>query len=278
MITPIIHHPFTVQLGPLSLTGFGIAVVAAFAVAQHVSETELRRRGYDAAPIADLILAAVVGGLLGAKLYFVVILGNYNALFTRGGFVFWGGLIGGILAVMAAIRWKKIPQMRIFDLGGPAVAAAYAVGRTGCWAVGDDYGRPFSGLGAVMFPNGQPPSTVASMMAEFHTSFPQGTDPSKVVSVYPTQLYEVTLATIMFLILWRLRDHKHAEGWLFGVYCVLAGLERFIIEFFRAKDDRLLGGLTYAQGIALAFVAMGLVWMYLRRDVTPDKPGIYAKA
>jgi phosphatidylglycerol---prolipoprotein diacylglyceryl transferase len=278
MTNPIVHHPFVVQLGPLSLTGFGIAVVAAFAVAQHVSEEELGRRGHDTQPIADMILAAVIGGRLGAKLYYVVILKNYDALFTRGGFVFWGGLVGGIVAVMAVIRWKRIPMMRIFDVGGPAVAAAYAVGRTGCWAVGDDYGRPFSGFGSVVFPNGQPPTTVASMMADFHTVFPAGTDPSKLVSVYPTELYEVALATIMFLILWRLRDHKHAEGWLFGLYCVLAGFERFIIEFFRAKDDRLLGSLTYAQGIALAFVAMGFVWMYLRRDVTDKKPGIYAKA
>ena len=278
MISPIVHHPFIVQLGPLSLTGFGIAVVAAFAVAQYLSEVELHRRGHDTRAIADMILAAVIGGLLGAKLYYVVILGNHDALFTRGGFVFWGGLVGGILAVMAVIRWKKIPMMRIFDVGGPAVAAAYAVGRTGCWAVGDDYGRPFTGFGAVMFPNGQPPSTVASMVAEFHTKFPAGTDPSTVVSVYPTQLYEITLATIMFLILWRLRDHKHAEGWLFGVYCVLAGFERFIIEFFRAKDDRMLGGLTYAQAIALAFVVMGFAWMYFRRNVTRDKPGIYEKS
>ncbi|HEU4989800.1 MAG TPA: prolipoprotein diacylglyceryl transferase family protein, partial [Gemmatimonadaceae bacterium] len=138
MTSPIIHHPFVVQLGPLSLTGFGIAVVAAFGIAQYLSESELRRRGHDTSAIADMILAAVVGGLLGAKLYYVIILKNYDALFTRGGFVFWGGLIGGILAVMAVIRWKKIPMMRIFDVGGPAVAAAYAVGRTGCWAVGDD--------------------------------------------------------------------------------------------------------------------------------------------
>ncbi len=276
MTNPIVHHPLVLHLGPLSLTGFGIAVVAAFGVAQYVSEAELGRRGHDTRPIADMILAAVIGGLLGAKLYYVVILKNYDALFTRGGFVFWGGLVGGILAVMAVIRWKKIPMMRIFDVGGPAVAAAYAVGRTGCWAVGDDYGRPFTGLGSVVFPHGQPPSTVASMMADFHTKFPPGTDPSKLVSVYPTELYEITLATIMFFILWRLRDHKHAEGWLFGVYCVLAGLERFVIEFFRSKDDRFLGGLTYAQGIALAFVVMGFVWMYLRRNVTDRSPGIYA--
>ncbi len=275
MTNPIVHHPFVVQLGPLSLTGFGIAVVTAFGIAQFLAEHELDRRGHDTRAIADMILAAVVGGLLGAKLYYVIILKNYDALFTRGGFVFWGGLIGGTLAVMAVIRWKKIPMLRIFDVGGPAVAAAYAVGRTGCWAVGDDYGRPFSGFGSVVFPNGSPPTTVASMMAEFHTRFPAGTDPAKLVSVYPTELYEVALGFTMFLILWRMRDHKHAEGWLFGVYCVLAGLERFVIEFFRAKDDRFLGGLTYAQGIALVFVALGFVWMYLLRDATKKRPGIY---
>jgi phosphatidylglycerol:prolipoprotein diacylglycerol transferase len=99
-----------------------------------------------------------------------------------------------------------------------------------------------------------------------------------VLSVYPTQLYEVALGLVMFLVLWRLRDHKHAEGWLFGVYAVMAGLERFIIEFFRAKDDRLVMGLTYAQMIALAFVAFGVVWMMWRSRPGPGRPGIYPTA
>ncbi len=96
------------------------------------------------------------------------------------------------------------------------------------------------------------------------------------LSVFPTQLYEVALGLVMFGILWRWRDHDHAEGWLFGVYLVLAGLERFVIEFFRAKDDRLVIGLTYAQLIALAFVAMGVVWMMVRSKPGVGKAGIYA--
>jgi phosphatidylglycerol:prolipoprotein diacylglycerol transferase len=115
------------------------------------------------------------------------------------------------------------------------------------------------------------------MQRDFGVQFPPGTDPASIVAVYPTQLLEVALGVGMFFILWRLRDHKHAEGWLFGVYCVLAGLERFIVEFFRAKDDRILGGtLSLAQVIALAFMAMGAVWMWLRSDVGPSRPGIYA--
>jgi phosphatidylglycerol:prolipoprotein diacylglycerol transferase len=166
--------------------------------------------------------------------------------------------------------------MRTFDIAAPAIAAAYAVGRTGCWAVGDDYGRPWNGPLAVAFPQGMPPSTAAVMSAQFGASVAPGTPPWAVLSVHPTQLYEVALALIMFAVLWRLRDHRHAEGWLFGVYCVLAGAERFVVEFWRAKDDRLFGPLTTAQLIAVGFVILGVVWMRLRRDVGPGRPGIHA--
>ena len=98
----------------------------------------------------------------------------------------------------------------------------------------------------------------------FGVPFPAGAQPGTVLSVYPTQLYEVTLAMLMFLVLWRLRDHDHAEGWLFGAYMVLAGIERFLIEFLRAKDDRLVMGLTLAQVIAVLFVLGGLMWMRAR--------------
>ena len=278
LASPIVHHPLSYNVGPLAFTGFGVAVLLAFVVAQLVGQRELARRGHDPEPVSDMIFAAVIGGLLGAKLYYVIVLGNWDALFTRGGFVFWGGLIGGMLAVMVVIWRKHIPMMRIFDVGGPAVAAAYAVGRTGCWAVGDDYGKPWpGGFLAVEFPEGAPPSTVGIMQRDFGVQFPAGTDPGSIVAVYPTQLLEVGLAMVMFGILWRLRDHKHAEGWLFGVYCVLAGLERFIVEFFRAKDDRFLyGGLSLAQLIALGFMVLGAVWMWLRKDVTSSRPGIYA--
>jgi phosphatidylglycerol---prolipoprotein diacylglyceryl transferase len=111
----------------------------------------------------------------------------------------------------------------------------------------------------------------------FHMHFPAGMNPMQVVSVHPTQLYEVVLAFIMFLILWRLRDHAHAEGWLFGLYCVLAGTERFFMEIFRAKDDRFFGPFTTAQVFAVLFVIAGLIIMQLRRDVTERAPGIHAQ-
>jgi phosphatidylglycerol:prolipoprotein diacylglycerol transferase len=273
-MSPIIHQPFEFQLGPLSVTGFGIAMVLSFIIAQVICETESARRGHDPGPIADLVVASVVGGILGAKIYYAILTGS--SIFTRSGFVFWGGLVGGILATWLVMRHKKLPFTHISDLAAPGVAAAYAVGRTGCWAVGDDYGLPYDGPLAVAFPNGAPASTVATMSAEFGVQFPAGTPPDQVVSVYPTQLLQVALALGMFGLLWRLRDHKHAEGWLFGAYCALAGTERFLVEFLRAKDDRFFAGLTLAQLIALGFVGLGFAWMQARRMPGPGQPGIHA--
>lgn len=268
----IVHHPFQFSIGPLQFTGFGIAVVLGFMIAQSVSQAEMTRLGYDPAPISDMIFGAVIGGLLGAKLYFVIVLGNWDALFARGGFVFWGGLVGGAIGVLLVAWRKKVPIWTTLEVGAAALAAAYAVGRTGCWAVGDDYGRPWNGPLAVQFPEGAPPSTAGIMAREFGVSFPPGTDPNTVVAVHPTQLYEVSMALVMFAILWRLRRHTHAQGWLFGVYCVLAGIERFVVEFFRAKDDRLSFGLTVAQLIALAAIAIGVAILAARRSPRVPPP------
>jgi len=276
LFASITHHSFSYNFGRFQFTGFGLSVLMAFVIAQIVAQRELWRRGHDPQPISDLIFAAVIGGLLGAKIYYAILMQDAGALFSRAGFVFWGGLMGGIVAVLFVAKKKGLRLARIADVGGISVAAAYAIGRTGCWAVGDDYGRPWDGALAVKFPDGAPPSTVENMTRLFHVPVPPGMHPLDVVSVYPTQLFEVALGFIMFVILWRLRDHKHAEGWLFGAYCVLAGIERFIVEFFRAKDDRFFGIFTTAQVISILFVILGVAIMALRQRVTERASGIYA--
>ena len=104
-------------------------------------------------------------------------------------------------------------------------------------------------------------------LAEFHAHLPATLSPDTVVSVYPTQLLEVALGIVMFIILWRMRRHEHRAGWLFGLYCVLAGIERFIVEFFRAKGD-VVGPLTSAQWVALAIGAVGVLLLTTRRTTT----------
>jgi phosphatidylglycerol:prolipoprotein diacylglycerol transferase len=268
-MTPIEHIPFAYRIGPLEITGFGVAMLLAFVIGQLAATEELNRRGQDGEIMADVTVAAVIGGLLGAKLYYAMLVGDISAIFSRAGFVFWGGLIGGMAATAFVVMRKKASFAALSDAAAPGIAAAYAVGRTGCWAVGDDYGRPWDGPLAVMFPDGAPPSTVANLTSQFGLRGYEQFPPTQVLAVHPTQLYEVTMALVMFAILWRIRDHRHRMGWLFGAYCALQGTERFIVEFFRAKDDRIFGPFTIAQGIAVVFVSAGLAWMASRRGSEP---------
>lgn len=266
----IVHHPVSYKIGPLQFTGFGFAMLLSFVIGQIILQRELQRRGEDPSPAGDMIFAAVIGGLLGAKIYYAILMRDASSLTSRAGFVFWGGLIGGIIAVAAVVKWKKISIARMSDPVAVALPAAYAIGRTGCWAVGDDYGRPWNGLFSVVFPEGAPPSTVGNMTSMFGVKFPEGMAPNQVVAVHPTQIYEVVMGAIMFFIVLALRKHKHADGWLFGVYCFLAGVERFIVEFFRAKDDRFFAaGLTVAQLIAIGFALFGAIWIAIKWTPRP---------
>ena len=265
---PITHHPFNFAIGPVNLTGFGLAMMAAFGIAHWVTQEVLEQRGDDPAIMNDVTFAALVGTIVGAKIYYAILMHSVGALWGRGGFVFWGGFIGAVVLCAAVIRWRRQPFLRIADGAAVGIAAGYAIGRTGCWAVGDDYGRVWDGWLAVAFPQGLPPTTVQVMNQVYHAGLPASLPPDTVVGVYPTQLLEVVLGLVMFGVLWRLRHHAHAAGWLFGMYCVIAGAERFVVEFFRAKSD-MVGPLTSAQFVALGVMAMGAVLLTWRHTPAP---------
>jgi phosphatidylglycerol---prolipoprotein diacylglyceryl transferase len=269
MITPIEHHPFVFYLGRLGpITGFGIAMMAAFGIAHWVAQKVLETRGDDIEIMNDVTFAALIGTIIGGKVYFAINEQRFSALFSRAGFVYWGGFIGSVLLAWLVIRWRKQSFLRVADGAAVGIAAGYSIGRTGCWAVGDDYGRPYDGFLSVAFPDGAPPSTAGNMNQLFNAHLPASLPFNTVVSVYPTQLIEVVLGFVMFVVLWRLRRHTHGAGWLFGMYCLLAGVERFIVEFFRAKGD-MVGPLTSAQLIALLITAVGVVLLTTRRAPAP---------
>ena len=258
MINPIVHHTLSYNFGPINLTGFGLAMMAAFGVAHWVSQAVLQERGDDPLVMNDVTFAALLGTIIGAKVYYAILQGSVSALWGRAGFVFWGGFLGAVLACAAVIRWRRQPFLRVADACGVGIAAGYAIGRTGCWAVGDDYGRVWDGPLAVKFPEGIPPTTAQIMNQLYRAELPASIAPTTVMAVYPTQLLEVALGLVMFGILWRLRAHRHASGWLFGVYCLLAGTERFVVEFFRAKSD-MVGPVTSAQVVALGVAVAGIL-------------------
>jgi len=270
-------YPLIIHIGPLSVTGYGLMMMVAFLMAGYAMQKELQRRGENEEYAADIVVAAVIGGILGAKLWYVALTGDAGALLSRGGLVWYGGFLGGVGAVLFNGWRKRIPTTYTMDLGAPALALGYALGRVGCFLVQDDYGIPTSLPWGMKFPQGLPPTTAAELQ-RFHVSVPPNTPPWEVLAVHPTQLYEVALMLFAFWILWRIRIHRHAPGWLFGVYLVLAGTERFLVEFLRAKDDRVLGPFTIAQAtsVAIAIIGAPMIAKLRRRDapvpVTSSNP------
>jgi phosphatidylglycerol---prolipoprotein diacylglyceryl transferase len=260
----IVHHPFVVHVAGRTITGYGIALVIAFVTAWRVVYAECQRRGDEPEYAAEIVLAIAIVSFIGAKLSYAGLIGH-GPLWTRDGHTFWGGLIGGTVGYACWARVRGAPLWRYVDSIGIAVAAGYSVGRTGCWAIGDDYGRPWDGFLGVRFPAGAPPSTAETLATVFGVAPEPGVDRAAVLPVHPTQLYEVALGLAMFVWLWRYRRHGHRPGWLFGMYCVLAGAERVIIEFFRVAAARTSFGMSVAQVIAVGVMAVGIALMYLRR-------------
>ncbi len=261
-------------LGGQPITSFGVFMLLAFLTAGYVMRAELKRADEDPDKAWDLVFMAVIGGIVGAKGYYVLL--NWEQLladpvgsiFARGGLVWYGGFLLASILVILEIRRQQMSVPAVADMAAPALALAYAVGRIGCFMVGDDWGRPTDSIFGVKFPRGAPATTVHNIEEMFGITV----DPAliekhgQVVPVHPTQLYEVALSTLIFFVLWRIRDHGHRKGWLFLLWLVLAGLERFAVEFLRAKDDRFFGVLTLAQVISLAIVAFGVVGLLRMRN------------
>jgi phosphatidylglycerol:prolipoprotein diacylglycerol transferase len=266
-------EPVILRLGPLEISGFGLLMLAGFLAATWVIRRELLRRGLRGDYATEIFITSVIGGLLGAKLWYATLYGDPAALLERSGMVWWGGLLGGALLVLLNGRRRQIPMRFTLEIAAASLALAYAIGRLGCFLVGDDYGLPTSRPWGVEFPRGLPPSTGHHLDTLFGVDLPPGTRPSDVLAVHPTQLYESAAMLVAFWLLLRLRDHRHGTGWLFGVYLTLAGVERFLVEFVRAKDDRFFAGLTLAQLTAVAAVALGclLMWRWRRSAPTVDQ-------
>ncbi len=265
-------YPLIIHLGSFTLTGYGIMMMVGFLVSGWVYSRELVRRGIDSAIAWDTVVVAVLGGLIGSKLYFAVSVGRLGAMFARGGLVWYGGLAGGTALVLAYNWLKKLPMRTMLDAISPALVTGYMLGRVGCFSVNDDYGLPSRLPWAVAFPPGAPPTTARNLHEQFHATLAPGTPPGQLLTVHPTELYEIALSLLVLWLLWRWRSHRHAAGWLFGVYLILSSAERILVEMVRAKDDRVLGGFTIAQlwGVVLVLVGVLLVVRYARAPLAAD--------
>lgn len=272
-------------LGRVAVTSYGVMMVAAFLAGNYVMRRRLGELDRDPRFADDVMLAALLGGLVGAKLHYVVLrwategADPFALLFSRAGLVWYGGLFGGAAAVVWLARRRGVSVPFTTELVAPALALGYGLGRVGCFLVGDDYGRPTDSWIGVAFPEGSPPTTAGSLRRHFGVELPASMPDAEVLSVYPTQLFEAAAAFVVFAVLWRLRNHRHAAGWLFSVWLVLAGVERFFVEILRVKDDRFLGPISSAQILSVGLVLLGgWLWWRLRRGTGEEGSGPGAPA
>ncbi len=262
------------HIGSFSVSPFGVMLVLAFAASYLQLSRGLKWLKIGEEDDASaIVFAGGVGGILGAKIYYAALYQDWRLLFERSGLVWYGGFLLGAAAVIWTVRRRRLPAWGVLDAAAPAMALGYAVGRVGCFLVGDDYGVPTALPWGVRFAEGLPPTTAYYLRREFGIEIPAGVPDHELLAVHPTQLYETGLALVIWWLGVRwLRRRSFAGAAALGVFALLA-LERFGIEFLRAKDDRFLGPFTLAQTISLLLlVAVGWGWTRLRGRA-PALPG-----
>jgi phosphatidylglycerol:prolipoprotein diacylglycerol transferase len=239
----------TVHIAGVSLKTFGLMFALAFLAAGAVIARRLPELGRPRDWAYEMAFAALAGGVVGSRVYFLV--QHYDEVkhdllgsaFSGSGLVWYGGVIGGALAVIGWAAWRRWLGLALLDLTAVPLALGYAIGRIGCQLSGDgDYGVA---------------SSVPWAMA-----YPHGTVPTR-VHVHPTPIYETLAMGFVAWWLWRQRD-AFRPGVLFAWYLVLSGIERLLVEFIRRNAD-VVAGLTAPQLESIALVGAGVAWLYAVR-------------
>ena len=148
-------YPVLFRFGNFEITTFVLMMFLAFIIGGWVMTRQFRRSGLNEELASSVLMAAAVGGIVGAKIYYAILFHDWHLLFDRAGLVWYGGFIGGLLAVWIVLWRKRVDYFIAVDGMAPAAAIGYALGRIGCFLVGDDYGRPTNSWVGIAFPNGR---------------------------------------------------------------------------------------------------------------------------
>lgn len=245
--------PF-IQIGPVAIATFGLMVAVALLAAAYILQADFRRRGIRADAFLIIGIAGLAG-IAGARLYHVLespaefFADPWPQLFSRYGFAWFGGFLGGFAALLILGRRNKIPLLEFLDACSPAAAVGYAIGRIGCLLAGDgDYGIPTSLPWGMSFPHGVVPTTQR---------------------VHPTPAYEFIAWMVIAWFLWRwgakrLSTGAKTGGTIFCGYLIFTGIARFLAEMIRI-NPRSFFGMSNAQAASVASVLLGVVlWWWAR--------------
>ncbi|HXB14431.1 MAG TPA: prolipoprotein diacylglyceryl transferase family protein [Solirubrobacteraceae bacterium] len=233
----------------ISIKTFGVAFALGFLACGALVWRRLRELGKPVDWAYEITFAALIGGVVGARLYYLIekagsLHGSLvSNVFSGSGLVWYGGAIGGAIGVIGWMRWRGVLELRMLDMCATALALGYAIGRIGCQVSGDgDYGIR---------------STLPTSMG-----YPHGTVPTPPgVTVLPTPIYETVTMCLLAWALWQLRDRVR-PGVVFALYLLGSGTERLLIEFIRRNKEVALG-LTGPQLESIVLIIIGLVWLWL---------------
>ena len=273
-------YPVIFDFGNISLFGrefhlvinsYGFMLMTAFYTCYFVLSKDMKRLKYDDNIASDIIVWAAIGGILGAKIYYLlenfdrVVADPSGMIFSGAGLVFLGGLIGGTIGVSYVFKKNNMEWLSSADIVAPLLILGYAIGRIGCLLVGDDYGLPTAMPWGISFPNGLPPSTYSIFQAYYPWVDLSGFEPG-VLKVHPTQIYEAIIGFIIFIFLYKKRLSVRVPGTLFFLYLFLAGLERFLMEFIRTNPKYFLI-FSGAQLISLIMISSSIWFFYSKKTL-----------
>jgi phosphatidylglycerol:prolipoprotein diacylglycerol transferase len=253
-LTDRIMIPILFHIGPIPVYSFGAFMALAAITAALILHSELKRSGYNPEIASTMVLAAAIGGLIGARLLFIIedlsgfLRSPMSYIATGAGFTWYGGFIGGTLAASWVVKKNRLPWHRAADCAAPALAAAYGIGRLGCHVAGDgDWGSVTSVPWGVAYTN----AIIGWVDPNTGIPYPPG------VRVHPTPIYEFLQSALIFAILWALRKRKYPPGTLFWLYVILAGVARAAVEIWRINPPAALG-MSEAQWLGIGLALIGL--------------------
>jgi len=255
--------PILIQLGSFELRSYGVIVMLSLGLALWLSAKEAKRKSVDPALIYDFAFYAVLGGIAGARIYFVVF--SDPAYFLsrpwevlaiwHGGLGIIGALVGGVLISLWYCRKKNLRFWQLADILAPGVILGQAVGILACLANGDSYGRPTDLAWAITYTD------------------PRAMAPRN-VPLHPVELYEMAAYFLVFLLVWNARAKARAEGDVFLTCLAGYGIARFFVEFFRGNPAILVSGIPAAQmfGVAMLLFSVGAFFAHRSRadDARPS--------
>jgi len=285
-------YPEILKIGDFVISSYGLMMVVAFLMGNYLLRRDIVALGYEPEIADDITFQAAIGGILGAKLYYLIenipggraadnlsgLLDIMEGILTfdggriaggiqnfGAGMVFLGGLLGGMIAVTVYARKKNIKFLDVADWTAPYVVLGHGIGRIGCFLVGDDYGRPTDLPWAIKFHRGLPISNAGNMRqigVDVDPTLPY----DHVLACHPTQIYEMAAYFCIFAYLRLIvKKNQQYKGQIIFEYLFLAGFTRFVVEFIRLNPTYIFG-LSGAQLLSIIMMVIGTVAMWKLRQ------------